>query len=76
AEKLEKGTILGFTIALPDRGRSAKIEGEVAWSEEFGGTDPSGRRLFYSGIRFLAIKEPSGFSLIEYIRSLPSSLEA
>ena len=75
-EKFEKGAILGLTIVSPKNGKSTKVEGEVAWSEEIDGTDPSGRRLFYSGIRFLAIKEPSGASLIEYIHSLPAFLEA
>jgi len=74
-EKLGKGDILGFTITFPDNGRSANVEGEVVWSEEFEGTDPSGKRLFYSGVRFLAVKEPSGYSLMEYIHSLPSSSE-
>ena len=75
AEKLGPCAIMEFIIVLPDSGRSAKVEGEVLWSEEFKGTDPSGRRLFYHGIKFLGIKEPSGCSLIDYIRSLPSSLE-
>ena len=75
AEKLEKGAILEFIIVFPDSGRSAKIEGEALWSEEFEGANPSGRRLFYHGIKFLGIREPSGSSIIDYIRSLPSSLE-
>jgi len=74
-EKFEKGEILAFTVIFPDNGRSANVEGEVIWSEEFESADPSGRRMFYSGIRFTAIKEPSGFSLIEYIRSLSYSSE-
>lgn len=75
SEKLEKGSILGFAIALPDKKRTAVVEGEVVWSEEFEGADPGGRRLFYLGIRFLAIREPAGSNLIEYIRALPSSSE-
>ena len=74
-EKLGKRSILELIIILPTSGRSAKAEGEVLWSEEFKGADPSGRRLFYHGIKFLGLKEPSGFNLIEYIRALPSSLE-
>lgn len=74
-EKLGKGEILGFTISFPGNGRPANVEGEVVWSEEFNCADPSGRRMFYSGVRFLAIKEPSGSNLIEYIHSLPSSTE-
>ena len=75
-EKLGIGSILEFMIVFPDNGRSAKVEGEVVWSEESDSADPSGKRFFYSGIKLLAIKEPSGSNLIEYIRSLPSSLEA
>lgn len=74
AEKLQNGTALEFIIVFPTNGKSAKVEGEVLWSEEFEGVDPSGRRLFYHGVKFLAIKEPSGSSLIDYINSLPSSL--
>jgi len=75
-EKLGKGDMVGFTIALPGNGKTANVEGEVIWSEEFKNADPSGRRMFYSGIRFLAIKEPSDAGLIKYIRSLPSYSEA
>ena len=75
AEKLEKGAILEFIIVLPDSGKSVKVEGEVQWSEESKDVDPSGRRLFYAGVRFLNLKEPFGSKLIGYIRSLPSSLE-
>lgn len=75
AEKLEKGAILEFIIVFPDSGRSAKIEGEVLWSGDFKGVDPSGRRLFYHGIKFLGVEEPQGSSIIDYIRSLPAHLE-
>lgn len=76
AEKLGKGAILGLNVVFPDNRKTALVEGEVVWCEELDSADPSGRRLFCSGIKFLAIKEPSGTSLIEYIRSLPSSSEA
>ena len=72
-EKLEKGAVVGFAIAIPGAGKPADVEGEVMWSEEFDGSEPSGKRLFYSGVRFLAVREPAGSKLIEYIRSLPSS---
>ncbi|MEI6863145.1 MAG: PilZ domain-containing protein [Candidatus Omnitrophota bacterium] len=75
AEKFGQGAVLEFLIVLPNSGRSAKVEGEVLWSEEFQGDDPSGRRLFYHGIKFLSTKEQSSSSVINYIRSLPSSSE-
>lgn len=75
AEKLGKGSILGLTIVLPGSRKAASVEGEVVWSEEIEGMDISGKRLFYSGIRFLAIKEQPGSGFIEYIRSLPESSE-
>lgn len=71
AEKLGLGSILGLTIALPDNRVPAKIEGEVVWCEEKDTASDSGERLFCSGIKFLAVKEPSKSSLIQYIRSLP-----
>jgi len=69
-EKLQNGAILDLKIELPDTKRIAEIEGEVVWSEEVDGLDASGKRLFHAGIKFLALKEPSGVSLIEYIHSL------
>ena len=77
AEKLQKGAILDLKVALPDGGKTAKVEGEVVWSEEaLFYKDGSGRRFFYSGIRFRSIKEPAGTSFFEYVRSLASDNDA
>ncbi len=74
-EKLPNETIVDLKIFLPNSHRFAEVEGEVVWSEEVKEMDPSGKRLFYSGIRFIALKEPSNGKLTEYIRSLASDLE-
>ena len=71
-DKLAKGTILNLSIAIPNSKGSAEVEGEVVWCEDANINDDSGKRFFYSGIKFFAIKEVSGLRLIDYIRSLPS----
>jgi c-di-GMP-binding flagellar brake protein YcgR len=78
SEKLAKGTILDLKIALPDSKDFIEVEGvveaegEVAWSEDAKDT-AADRRMFYTGIKFLAIKEPSGKRLSDYINSIASS---
>jgi len=74
-DKLSKGAILDLKIMLPDSKKNAEVEGEVVWSDEVDGLDSSGKRLFHSGIRFLALKEPAGARLIDYVRSLASERE-
>lgn len=75
-DKLAKGAILDMKIALPDSRKFAEVEGEVIWSEDIGGTDLSGKRYFYSGIRFRAVKEPAENILADYIHSLAASIDA
>lgn len=69
-KKLPKGTILDFKVMLPSSNKSAEVEGEVVWSEDVKERDVSGKRLFNAGIKFRAIKEPSGSHLLDHIRSL------
>jgi c-di-GMP-binding flagellar brake protein YcgR len=71
-EKLFKGAILDLEVELAGTGTTAEVEGEVVWSEDSKFNDGSGKRYFASGIQFIAIKEPSGSRLIDYIRSLPA----
>ncbi|MFA6143046.1 MAG: PilZ domain-containing protein [Candidatus Omnitrophota bacterium] len=73
-EKLPISTIVDLKVTLPNSRKFAEVEGEVIWSEEVKEIDPSGKRLFHSGIRFLAVKEPSNGKLAEYVRSLASDL--
>lgn len=70
AEKLQKGTIIDLTVELPNIKDAAELEGQIAWSEEITNKDSSGKRLFCSGVKFSAIKEPSGNSFLNYMRSL------
>ncbi len=69
-EKLAVGTIVDLKIALPNSNRIAELEGEVIWSNKAKESDASGKRFFNSGVRFLAIKGPSGENLTGYIKSL------
>lgn len=73
AEKLAVGTIMDLHITLPDSAKSVEIEieGEVVWSSEAKEDAVSDKRLFYSGIKFFAMPEPSGANFINYISSLP-----
>lgn len=69
-EKLAKGTIIDLQIAFPNSKKSAEVEGEVVWTSEYQEADASIKRLFHSGVKFLAINQPQGTNLIDYIRSL------
>jgi len=71
-EKLDKGTILDIKISIPKSEKSIYAEGGVAWTEDISERDAFGRRLFFAGIKFSAINEPDGSSLLEYIQSLNS----
>lgn len=72
SEKLAKGTLMDLIIELPGSKEMIEVEGEVAWSEEAKVKDDSGKRYFHSGVKFSAIKEPSGRGLVDYINSLAS----
>jgi c-di-GMP-binding flagellar brake protein YcgR len=69
-EKLSVGSLLHLKISIPRSKSSAEIEGEIVWSEDVAEKDTLGRRLFCSGLKFSAIKEPFGKHLIEYIHTL------
>lgn len=74
-EKLANGSMLELLVSFPKNGKQARVAGEVVWSEEIDKADSSGKRLFYAGLRFLAIKEPADNIFVDYIRSLPASSE-
>jgi len=69
-EKLPAGAILDLKISIPASAQEIEVEGEVVWCEENSQKEEPGKRHFYHGIKFLAIKEPSGKYLSEYIRSI------
>jgi len=69
-EKFAKGVILDLKMKLPKTNRVVEVEGEVVWSEDAETDDPSGKRFFYAGVKFLGIKEPAGKHLAEYLKSI------
>jgi c-di-GMP-binding flagellar brake protein YcgR len=69
-DKLAKGTFLDIEINLPGSKKAAELEGEVVWLDDADIKDSSGKRYFYAGIKFLAVKEPTGQHLMDYIKSL------
>lgn len=69
-EKLAPGTIMDLKVAVPNSAITAEMESEVVWSEDASSPDNSGRRVFYSGVEFLAMKEPGRTYFINYVRSL------
>lgn len=72
-QKLEKGAVMDLMVDLGDgAAHPAEVEGEIAWSEESKDPDPSGKRMFYCGVKFLAIKEGRGKRLADYFSNLPS----
>lgn len=71
-EKLTIGTIVNFKVYIPSLNKPAEVEGEVVWSSDAEQKDPSGKRLFYSGLKFLAISETHTDSISQYIRALNS----
>lgn len=76
-QKLEKGTVMDLMVGFGNgASKPAEVEGEVMWSEESKDPNPLGKRMFYSGIKFLAIKEPRDKRLIDYLHGLPSALSA
>ena len=69
-EKLAEGTTVVLQIFIPDSKKIEAVEGKIVWSRELKAEDSLGRRLFHSGIKFLAAKKPSSTNLASYIRSL------
>jgi len=74
-EKLAAGSVLDLKITLPGSKRTAEVEGEVVWCEELEQLDPSGKRLFHTGIKFSSIKNPYVNPMIDYICSLGTYAE-
>ncbi len=69
-KKLSNGSVLGLKVEMPDVRDTAEVECRVVWSEELKGDNADGKRLFYTGLEFCAIREPHGMPLVNYIRSL------
>ncbi len=72
-EKLSLNTPINLKISISDSGETAEVTGNVVWTEDaVNVNDLSGKRLFYSGIKFSFTKDPSGRHLINRLCSLPS----
>ena len=71
-EKLPKGAILGLKVRIPEKRRTIEVDAEVVWTKDAEKKDPSGKRFFSSGLKFISIKEPVGVHLSEYLSSLES----
>ena len=71
-EKLPKGAIMDLKVHIPENRRTIEVEAEVVWTNDADKKDPSGKRFFFSGLKFIAIKEPAGMHLSEYLTHLKS----
>ena len=71
-EKLPMGAMLGLKVAIPEKRRMVELDAEVVWTKDAEKRDPSGKRFFFSGLKFIAIKEPVGIHLSEYLTHLES----
>lgn len=71
-EKLQKGAILAIKVHIPEKRSTVELEAEVVWTSDADKKDPSGRRFFFSGLKFISIKEPAGIHLSEYLAHLGS----
>jgi PilZ domain. len=72
-EKLPKGAILDLKVHIPEKRRTIEVEGEVIWTDDADKKDPSGKRFFFSGLKFIALKEPSGTHFSDYLNHLDSN---
>lgn len=71
-EKLPMGAILALKIHIPERRQTIEVETEVVWTNDADKRDAAGKRFFFSGLKFIAIKEPAGVHLSEYLTHLGS----
>ena len=71
-EKLPKGAILGLKLYVPEKKRTIEVDAEVVWTNDAETRDSSGRRFFFSGLKFIAVKEPAGIHLSEYLTLIES----
>jgi c-di-GMP-binding flagellar brake protein YcgR len=69
-EKLPKGAMLGLKFPIPEKKKMIELDAEVVWTNDAEKNDPSGKRFFLSGLKFIAVKEPVGIHLSEYLTHL------
>ena len=71
-EKLPKGAILGLKMYIPEKRQTIEVEAEVVWTNDADNKDIYGKRSFFSGLKFITIKEPAEIHLSEYLIHLES----
>lgn len=69
-EKLSKGDIMDLKVFIHEKRKVVEIEAQVVWTKDSDYSDSSGKRYFYSGLKFMALKEPSNIRFLDYINSL------
>jgi c-di-GMP-binding flagellar brake protein YcgR len=72
-EKLPEGAVMYIKFYVPGSKKAVEIEASVIWTHDAQTDDRSGKRYFNSGVKFIAIKEPSDAHFSEYIESLKVS---
>jgi len=72
-EKLPKGAILGLKVRIPEKRQTIEVEAEVIWTSDADKKDSTGKRFFFSGLKFISIKEPAGIHLSEYLSGIESN---
>lgn len=68
-EKLPHGAIMNLKVYIPEKKRAVEFEAEVVWTKDVENIDLASKRFFHSGIKFIAVKEPSNTHFSEYISS-------
>ncbi|PIU41250.1 MAG: hypothetical protein COS99_06500 [Candidatus Omnitrophica bacterium CG07_land_8_20_14_0_80_42_15] len=66
-EKLEKGSIILLEVKLPSMTKPIIAQAEVAWIEDIPRSQPSDKRLFGAGVRFINIKSHERKKLSQFI---------
>ncbi len=76
-EKLLPGSSINLQISLPGSNHKAEATADVVWTEDASEVrDLSGKRFFYSGVKFSSLKDLSGKYFIDHIRSIRDPLES
>jgi len=69
-EKLEKKDMLDLEIEVPGFSKPVRLTGSVMWVKELRSADKDGRRMFYTGLRFVKIDTGSEAILITHLNTL------
>ncbi len=69
-EKLRKKDYVDMEIELPQFPKPIKLIGQVIWTKDLETCDENGRRLFYTGIKFLKINPEAEALLLTHLNAL------